>query len=169
MIKKYAVPILMLVTMISLCVAAYFAFFYEVKEVVAPDFMPVEQDKNVDKIVMESDTSKMEKEEGGGAVTVICKDEAVLSLGSGKINMFYQNPSRSNSAVVVQLLIGETVIAQSGSIKPGYELSEMEFLNNIELSVGGYNGLLKIFYYDEVTNEKSIIESVVGAEIFVVP
>lgn len=169
MAKKYIIPVLAAITFISICVAVYFAFFYENKEVIAPDFMPVEQDEKADKIIGETDTSKMEKEEGGGSVTVICKDEAVISLGSGKISMFYQNPSRSNSAVVVQLLIGETVIAQSGSIRPGYELEEMEFLNNIELSVGGYNGSMKIFYYDEETNEKSIVESVVEAEIFVVP
>ena len=167
--KKFLIPVLMIITAVSVVVSVYFAVFYEAKDVVAPDFMPVEQDEKVDKIAGETDTSKMEKEEGGGSVTVICKDEAVLSIGSGKISMFYQNPSRSNSAVVVQLLIGETVVAQSGSIKPGYELEEMEFLNNIELSVGGYNGSMKIFYYDEETNEKSIVESVVEAEIFVVP
>lgn len=167
--KKLAVPVLSVITIISVCIAVYFAFFYENKAVVAPDFMPVEQDEKVEKIVGEADTSKMEKEEGGGAVTVICKDEAVLSLSTGKIEMYYQNPSRSNSAVVVQLLIGETVVAQSGSIYPGYELCEMEFMDNIELSVGGYKGSLKIFYYDEQTNEKAIVESVVGADIFVVP
>ncbi len=168
-LKKYLIPVLMVITAVSVCVAVYFAVFYKGKEVISPDFMPVEQDKKVEKIVGEKDTSKMEKEEGGGAVTVICKDEAVLRLGTGKIEMYYQNPSRSTSAVVVQLIIGDTVIAQSGSIKPGYELDEMEFLDNTELSVGGYRGALKILYYDEETNEKSIVESVIEADIIVTP
>lgn len=168
MTNKILMYILMLITFLSTVAAVYFAFFYENESVLLPDYMPIEQDENVIVMEGEQNASKMDKKENGGSAAIFYDSDIIVYLGTGKIDMSYQNPGRSNAAAVLQLMIDDVVIAQSGSIQPGYKLEDMQLLDGIDLTKGGYHGIIKVGFYDLDTNEKSFVETKLAVEIKVV-
>ncbi len=87
-----------------------------------------------------------------GSDTITYSDKATINLKSGKIDMLYKHDEDSTNDVRIELyLIGENsnlLVAQSGTIPVGYEISEMNLLEDIRNmpSVGTYNALMKIIY-----------------------
>lgn len=160
--------ILILITMFSSCTAIYYAFFRQSETTMVPDYMPVEQDKEVRVIQGEETAPKMEASEGGGGAVIIFTTEVTVHKSTGIIEFMYQNPGRSLAAVVLQLEIDDVVIAQSGSIQPGYALTTMDLFEGINLQEGGYHGLLRVSFYDTETNEKSVMDTEIQANITVV-
>ena len=111
----------------------------------------------------------MEVPEDGGGAIVICDTEITAHLDTGKIDMDYRNPVSSASAVVLQLLIGDKVVSQSGSIYPGYKLQDMQLLENVKLQEGGYYGIIKIAFYDPNSGEKALVDTDIEVSVNVVP
>lgn len=155
------------VTGISIAVSVYFAFFYKPKDSLIPDYAEIEEDSNLTEIP-DDNNNKLEKKEGGGASSVIYKTEMTLSLDEGIIHLFYQNPSKSNESVVLQLSIQEHIIAKSGLIPPGNELNELAFSNTgTELQPGVYDAVLVVNFYNTETNEKAIVNSTMATKLIV--
>ena len=64
--------------------------------------------------------------------------------------------------VQVILLNGEDqyLLAQSGILEPGYEVSSLKAdANAPKLSAGGYEGKLKLLFYDRETGERAIVDT----------
>lgn len=160
--------LLLLITLASICVTIYFTFFYEREPSFMPDYMPVEQDEEVLPLI-EPPQEKMDLGDKAGGAVIICNQNVLIHAESSKIDMSYQNPERSRSSVVLQIVIDDVVIAQSGSIHPGYILEEMELFEDIELKEGGYNGILRIAFYDPDSGEKATVDTEVEAFITVMP
>lgn len=172
--KKWLIPILLLITVTAVCVTVWALFIRRPVPVLAPDYAPVEADVNAVPIEDESAEEKLEAAEGGGAVSMTYQKNVTISLADQTAGLMFQNPSKSVNDMVLQLLIvgqdgTETVIAQSGTIKPGNQLRSLELISGVAaLTVGTYNGKFNILYYAPDSGEKAIVNgSVEGIEITV--
>ena len=106
---------------------------------------------------------KMEVSKGGGAVSMVYQKEVHISLSDNKANLMFQNPSKSVNDIVLQLVIisedgTETVIAQSGTLSPGYKIEQLDLIKDAaKLSVGDYTGRYNVLYYDPDSGEKAVL------------
>lgn len=174
--RKILILLLVLITAIAVGVTIWALFFRRTTPVLAPDYAPVEEEKNAEDIEGEEDTEKLEASEGGGAVSMSYQKNVVISLESQTAALMFQNPSKSVNDMVLQLAIvsadgTETVIAQSGTIHPGKQVETLELISGAaQLSEGSYTGKFNILYYDPDTGEKAIVNgSIEGIEISVIP
>ena len=172
--RKWLIPVLLLITAIAVCVTVWALFIRSPAPVLAPDYAPVEADVNAVPIEDESGEEKLEAAEGGGAVSMTYQKGVTVSLADQTAELMFQNPSKSVNDMVLQLLIvsqdgTETIIAQSGTIKPGNQLRSLELISGAALlSKGTYNGKFNILYYAPDSGEKAIVNgSVEGIEITV--
>ena len=161
--------ILAITTLLTTSLCAYLLLSGDKKQPIMPDYMPVEQDEHVSILPSTPKDEPLEVPQGGGGAIIICDTELVAELSTGKIYMDYKNPANSPSAVVLQLFIDDTLIAQSKSILPGYQLQDMFLMEDAVLLEGGYYGTLKITFYDFQSHEKAQIDSDIEVSITVVP
>lgn len=140
--------------------------------VLEPDYNTISDDPNAEPIESEPDESAPEVSQGGGSVTISFKDQVTYSLSTGKISMFYQNPSVSTHNVVVQMILvhgeDEYLLGQSGVLKPGYQVTSMTVDKDApRLSAGGYDGKIRLRFYDPETGERAIVDTDIPCTITV--
>lgn len=112
--------------------------------------------------VIENDDT-VQNADGGAFISMSYKLRANLSLSTGKIEIFFQNPKKSNQNAVLSLYVvsdeSETLIAKSGTILSGYELNELQFMSDqVQIAEGRYNGKFKLSYYDPETEVPSFVQ-----------
>ena len=76
--------------------------------------------------------------------------------------IFGDTNSGINRVVQVILINGEDeyLLAQSGILKPGYQVTNLTADKNApQLSAGGYEGKLKLLFYDPETGERAIVDT----------
>ena len=132
-------------------------------KVLAPDYPSMDVDKNADKIP-DDESTKADVSQGGGSVTISFTDNVKYSLASGEVSLYYQNPNASTHNVVVQVILtsgeDEYLLAQSGILEPGYQVTSLQAEKDLPaLSEGGYNGKLKLLFYDPETGERAIVDT----------
>lgn len=171
---RYLLILLLLVTIVSVGVAIWALFIRDTTPALLPDYAPVEEEKNAEDIEEETDGEKMEVSQGGGAVSMTYQKSALVSLAGQSVKLMFQNPSKSVNDVALQLVIvsadgTETVIAQSGTIKPGKKVEQLDLIEDAAtLSEGTYSGKFCVAYYAPDTAEKALVESAIeGVEITV--
>ena len=73
----------------------------------------------------------------------------------------FENPSRSYNNIVLQMVLQDTLIFQSGLITPGKQLREIALADGIaeRLQDGGYQAKFVVSFYDPDTNEKAIVNT----------
>ena len=71
--------------------------------------------------------------------------------------------------MVLQISIQDEVVVQSGTIKPGNQVSQLKLLNDEagKLSPGGYDGKFIVLYYDPDTGEKAVVNTEIPVTITV--
>lgn len=161
--------ILGLVTLIAIGVMLWALLKKEPDIVLTPDYAPEDEETNRVPIGGD-DTSKLDKPEGGGSVGIIyTKDGIVIDLSDEKIKMMFGNPSRSNEDMVVQVVIKDQIIVQSGRLEPGYKVTELDLLDGAAdmLEPGGYEGKYVVLYYDPDSGEKAILSTEIPITITV--
>lgn len=133
-----------------------------------PDYAPVEKEDNAEKIENDDD-QKLDKPEGGGSVSLSYSREITISLADQKAALYFANPGKSNEDIVVQLMIQDHVIAQSGTISPGYEIKSLDLDSSAEslLQEGTYEGTLVIHYYDQESGERAVLNTEIPVTITV--
>ena len=135
---------------------------------IAPDYAPQQVDSNADKME-ETDESKLEAEEGGGAVGLTYSTAVSIDISDGTAAILFQNPPRSTQDMVLQLVVGEgdeeTVLGESDLIPVGYSLSTMNVTEASRLSPGGYEGKFRVLYYNTETGEKAVVNTEIPVEI----
>lgn len=126
----------------------------------APDYAPPKEDSNAVEIEGD-DENKLEKPEGGGAIGMTYLRNVTLDLSEKRVYLLYQNPRRSNSDVMVQVVVQDVVIAQSGRIEPGKQIQQIDLLPGTArlFELGGYDAKLAVFFYDPVTAERSLLQT----------
>ncbi len=126
----------------------------------APDYAPPKEDSHATEIEGD-DENKLEKPEGGGAIGMTYLRDVTVDLSEKRVYLLYQNPGRSNSDVMVQVVVQDVVIAQSGRIEPGKQIQRIDLLPGTArlLEEGGYDAQLAVFFYDPVTAERSLLQT----------
>ena len=63
--------------------------------------------------------------------------------------------------MVLQLVIDDVVVLQSGRLEPGNKVSTLNLLDGAEkrLTAGGYDGKFVVLYYDRTSREKAMINT----------
>ena len=154
------VALLFLITIAAISVTIWAVFFREDDTVLAPDYAPVEKEEHAETIP--GDTGdKMESDKGGGSVSLSYTDKATIDLGDKKVSLMFANPGKSNQDMVLQIVIQDTVIVQSGTLSPGNRVTTLNLLPGAEkrLVPGGYEGKILVFYYSEETGEKAMVNT----------
>ena len=78
----------------------------------------MEEESNAQAIEDDSG-EKLEAEEGGGAVSLTYSNEVTIDLSDKAASLVFANPGKSVQDMVVQIVIDDTVIVQSGHLKAG--------------------------------------------------
>ncbi len=167
MAKKILIAVLLSVAVIAAVVAVCFIVFKE-EPVLNPDYAPPAVEENAEKIEGD-DGEKMEVSEGGGGVNLIYKNTATIDLSDEQVTMHFANPGSSYNNTVVQIVVQGTVVAQSGTIKPGYRVTKLNLLEGAadRLVAGVYETDTKLvmLYYDPDTDERAILVTEIPATI----
>ena len=128
----------------------------------APDYAPPAQEEGASDIEGEQSGNKLTSGGGGGGAAGMTWEGTVnIFLTAKKATLRFENPSRSYNNIVLQLVMQDTLIFQSGLLTPGKQLREIALADGIaeRLQVGGYNAEFVVTYYDPDTNEKAILNS----------
>ena len=134
----------------------------------APDYAPVNEEKYAEDIGDDGD-KKLDQAEGGGAVSLTYSTDVDISLDKKLATLFFANPSKSNQDMVLQIVVHDVVVAQSGTISPGKQIGKMDLLSSgaRKLQAGGYDGKFVVLYYQPDTHEKTIVNTDIPVKITV--
>ena len=161
--------LLLLITLGAVCVTVWALFFRDTGPVLAPDYAPQQMEQNAEPIP--DDTGdKMENPEGGGAVSLTYSHQVTIDLSDKAASLYFANPGKSNQDMVIQIAIQDTIILQSGTLKPGNQVKMLNLLEGAEemLQPGGYEGKFIVLYYDPISGEKSMVNTEIPITINVV-
>ena len=169
------IAVLALITVAALSVTMWALFFREPsagddnKVILNPDYAPQKQEQNAETIP--NDTGdKMAPPEGGGAVSLTYSNEVKIDISDKAAAVYFANPGKSNQDMVLQIVIQDTVILQSGTLSPGHQVKLLNLLEGAEemLQPGGYEGKFIVLYYDQTSGEKSMVNTEIPITINVV-
>lgn len=162
------VLILLLITIVAVYITVWAVFFRDTGQVLSPDYAPQEEERNAETIPGDTE-EKMDNPEGGGSVSLTYSKDVSISLGDKKATLLFANPGKSNQDMVIQIVIQDTVIVQSGILKPGNQVTTLNLLDDVEktLSAGTYEGNFNILYYNPETSEKAIVNTEIPITVVV--
>lgn len=156
--------LLAILILLFAAVSVWAIFFREPAEVkdpsLAPDYAPIQTDTNATDIENDS-TDKLDAPEGGGAVGLTYSNVVTVDLSDKTVTLFFQNPGRSRSDMVLQIVVQDQVLAQSDLLLPGKQLRNLP-LNETVVSMlqqGGYKGIFLVSFYDPETGEKANLDT----------
>ena len=115
--------------------------------------IPPKTEVNAEPIEGDSSDDKLEAPEGGGAVSLTYSKEVDIDLAAKKASLVFCNPAKSNQDAVLQLVIQDTVILQSGSLTPGTKVTALDLSEGAEkkLTTGVYDGKFVVSFYDQAS------------------
>lgn len=166
--KNLLIPVLLIITAIAICVTVWALFFRDSSPVLAPDYAPKEEEQHAETIP-DDNSEKMDQPDGGGSVSLTYAREVSIDLGERTATLYFANPGKSNQNVVLQIVVQDKVIIQSGTLKPGNQVVSLELLDGAEkmLSAGGYEGKFVVLYYHPETAEKAVVNTEIPVSITV--
>ena len=167
--SKFLIVGLALITVVAISVTVWALFFRENQTVIlTPDYAPKEEEINIEAIPNDSG-EKIQSEEGGGGVSLTYSTDVIIDLSDKKAYLYFANPGKSNQNMVLQIAISDEVIVQSGTIVPGFRVSELDLLSGSEkmLSEGGYDGKFVVLFYNPESGEKAMVNTEIPIEISV--
>lgn len=168
-ITNLIIVLLLLLLTVNIGITIWDVFFRESgKTALSPDFAPM-KDEQYAESYEESDTEKLPQAEGGGSVSLTYSTDVQITLQDDKAKLFFANPGKSNQDMVLQLVIQNEVIAQSGKITPGKKVHTLALLEGAaeKLQYGGYEGEFIVLYYQPDSGEKSIVNTKIPVKITV--
>ncbi len=160
-IPKWLIIVLAAVIILSVSVSVWVIFFRNSDVTpLTPDYAPVEKEENAENIENDDDT-KMEADEGGGAVGIIYSDKVTIDLSEKKATLLFGNPGKSLQDMVLQIVIQDEILVQSGTIVPGKQVQTLELLPDKEklLAEGTYDAKFVVYYYDPETGERAMLNT----------
>lgn len=159
---------LLIVALIAVCVWAIFFRNPGNSDILPPDYAPMDQDTNATDIG--DDTSdKLDAPEGGGAVGLTYSDAVKVDLSDKTLTLMFQNPGRSLNNMVLQVIVQDTLLAQSELLIPGKQILKMPLKDEAasKLAPGGYKGKFVVSIYNPETGEKNMIDAEVEITVTV--
>lgn len=129
-------------------------------ERISPDYPPQGTEEQQEPIDNDNST-KMESEEGGGAINVTYSMDATADLSNEIVSLYYANPNASNQNVSILLMIDDLVVAKSDLITPGHQVNQLSLTSQAKnkLMEGGYDATLVVRSYDPENGEKAMINT----------
>lgn len=162
--------LLVLITAVAIAVTIWALFFRKPDvSVLAPDYAPQDIEQNAEDMG-DGDKDKLEAPEGGGSVNLLFKDQVAIDLSDNTASLYYGNPSESTQDVLLQIIVQDTLIVQSGRIVPGNEVNTLKLLEGAAktLQPGGYDGKIVLSFYNPETGEKATVNTEIPVKITVV-
>ena len=135
--------------------------------VLAPDYAPQEEEENAEPIGDDEEGEKLQQEQGGGAVSITYSKDITVDLSDKTVSLLFANPRKSNQDMIIQIVVQDTVIVQSGLLTPGHQVKTLELFDNVELSSGTYEAKIVVLYYHQDTGEKAMINTQIPLTITV--
>ena len=105
------------VALLAICVAVWALIFRAPETPADPEISPVAYEHLTP--TDDGDDEKMPQAEGGGAVKITYSNEVTISLADATAAVQITNPTRSNQSMLIQLMIQDVKVGQSGTIPPG--------------------------------------------------
>lgn len=160
--------LLLLITIIAVSVSIWAIWFRDSSPVLSPDYAPQQLEENAEPIGDDGD-EKLPQPEGGGAVSLTYAKEVSIQLSDKTASLLFANPTKSNQDIVLQLVIDDVVILQSGRLEPGNRVTTLNLLDGAEkrLAAGGYNGKFAVLYYDRTSGEKAMVNTEIPVTVTV--
>ena len=158
--KNILIYILLLITVSAVAVTLWALFFRGTDGYLVPDYAPAAQEQNA-RPIPDDHESGLDAQPGSGSVSLTYSNELSIDLSSGKMDLLFANPGRSNQDVVLQILIQDKVIHQTGRITPGNQVTQLK-LSVASLGMlreGGYEGSFCVYYYDRTSGEKAMVNT----------
>lgn len=167
--KNLLICALLLITATAVAVTVWALFFRTPDVHLAPDYAPVATEQFAQPIPNDKG-QREEAKPGSGSVSLTYSNEVTINLGSATAELLFANPGRSNQDMVLQIVIQDNVILQSGRITPGNQVTQLALFDDgaAMLSPGGYEGSMLVFYYDLVSGEKAMVNTEVPVSVTVV-
>ena len=166
--NKWLVPVLCIGIVLCISVTIWVLFFRDSGPALAPDYAPQQTEEHAEAIPNDTD-EKMESPQGGGSVSLTYSNEVAIDLSDKTVSLMFANPGKSNQDMVVQIVIQDEAIVQSGTLKPGNQVTTLDLLDGAhkQLSPGGYDGKFVVLYYHPESGEKAIVNTEIPVTITV--
>ena len=168
--KKLVAWIVAIVIIIGIVVGAVLCWnrFLNNTPTLSPDFAPKQEEKYAESMGDEND-AKLPQSEGGGAVSLTYSTDVTINLKDQKAYLYFGNPTKSNQDMLLQIVVHDTVMAQSNTLVPGKQINKIDLIKDAasKLEPGGYNGKFVILYYQKDTGEKAAINTDIPVKITV--
>ena len=167
-LMKISITVMIVLIVASLAIGVWALFLRPDPPPLTPDYAPTEKEEHSEKIEGDDDT-KLEAPTGGGAVNVTCSPEATIDLSDRTVSLYFANPGRSTQDMVIQIVIQDEILVQSGRIEPGNQVRRLDMTKDAanRLTIGGYDAKLVAHFYDPDTGEKSIVNAEVPITVTV--
>ena len=153
------------VALLAICVAVWALFFRAPEAPTDPEISPVADEHLTP--TDDGDDEKMPQAEGGGAVNITYSNQVTISLANATAAVQITNPTRSNQSMLIQLMIQDVKVGQSGIIPPGNQLTVIPLNETVKLKPGNYDGMFHLLFFDTETNEQSSLETNIPVNITV--
>ena len=165
--SRWIILLLLLLLLIAIGVTLWALFFRE-ETTLTPDYAPRREDKYAQSLDDQGD-EKLEQVQGGGAVSLTYSTKVTVTLDDGMASVYFANPSKSNQDMVLQLVIVDVVIFQSGLLTPGNRVTTLNLLDGAEkrLADGGYDGKFVVLYYNRASGERAMVNTEIPVSVTV--
>ena len=165
--QNLLVFLLLLITVSAVCVSVWALFFRTSETALTPDYAPKVED-HAQPIPGDAATGN-EAQPGSGSVSITYSNQVNIRLGDRTAKHLFANPGRSNQDMVLQLMIQNRVILQSGRILPGNQVEKLDVPPEAAamLMAGGYEGVFLIHFYDRSSGEKAIVTTEIPVSVIV--
>lgn len=166
--SKKLILLLLIITVIAIGVTVWALFFRDTGPALAPDYAPQEEEQ-LAQTIPNDDDEKMDQPEGGGSVSLSYSRDVTIDLSDELAGLYFANPGKSNQDIVLQIVVQDEVIVQSGTLKPGNQVTSLALLDGAAkmLAAGGYEGKFVVLYYDPVSAEKAVVNTEIPVTITV--
>lgn len=154
--KRWLLLLLLLLLLFIIVIAGVWMLYFRGAKTPVADggVIPPKAEAGAEVIAGDNNDKKLDAPEGGGAVSLTYSKEVSIDLSEKKASLMFGNPAKSNQEAVVQLVIQDAVILQSGSLAPGTKVTALDLAEGAEkkLAAGVYDGKFVISFYDRASD-----------------
>lgn len=165
--EKIFLIIIALITVAAIGVTIWALFFRKSDDIgLTPDYAPQETEDNAEPMP-DNGNDKLDSPDGGGAVSISYTKNVAIDISSEKAVLNFGNPQESTQDMLVQIVIQDTILVQSGRLTPGHKVTQLDLLEGAakKLQPGGYEGKIVVLFYDQESGEKAMLNAEIPVTI----
>lgn len=170
--KRWLLLLLLLLLLLFLFSVTIYAMFFKKSgkspSKLTPDKAPKSSESSAEPIG-DDNSSKLSAPKGGGAVSLTYSKAVNIDLSDKKVTLLFANPSKSTHDIVLQLVIKNTVVMQSGTLSPGNKVTKLDLLKGTEnlLQAGEYESKFVVSYFDRQSGEAAKVNTEIPVTVTV--